>query len=156
MRGNFEMRADFPTFVHMDEGEIIIYRTADGETRLDVRMENDSIWLTQGQMAALFNSTKQNVSLHINNMFKEGELEREATVKYSLTVQQEGTGVVKRKITAYNLDVITAVGYRVKSQRAAQFRIRAQGLERVPYKGYAVNSQAKIEQSEVPAAAVFE
>lgn len=118
----------------MDEGEIIIYRTADGETRLDVRMENDSIWLTQGQMAALFNSTKQNVSLHINNMFKESELEREATVKYSLTVQQEGMRVVKRKITAYNLDVITSVGYRVKSQRAAQFRIRAQGLERVPYK----------------------
>ena len=68
-------------FVSMDRGEIIIYQTADGETRLDVRMENDSVWLTQAQMVELFNSTKQNVSLHINNIFKEGELEREATVK---------------------------------------------------------------------------
>ena len=74
----------------MDRGEIIIYQTADGETRLDVRMENDSVWLTQAQMVELFNSTKQNVSLHINNIFKEGELEREATVKEYLIVRQEG------------------------------------------------------------------
>ena len=87
MRRLLEMRADFPIFVRMDRGEIIIYQTADGETCIDVRMENDSVWLTQAQMVELFNSTKQNVSLHINNLFKEGELEREATVKEYLIVQ---------------------------------------------------------------------
>ena len=148
--GNFlEMRVDFSTFVYMDRGEIIIYQTADGETCLDVRMENDSVWLTQAQMVELFNSTKQNVSLHINNLFKEGELEREATVKEYLIVQQEGHRSVKRKITAYNLDVIISVGYRVKSQRGTQFRIWANKvLKEYLIKGYAVNSQAKIEQLE--------
>ena len=82
----------------MDRGEIIIYQTADGETRLDVRMENDSVWLTQAQMVELFNSTKQNVSLHINNIFKEGELEREATVKEYLIVRQEGNRSVRQFI----------------------------------------------------------
>jgi len=133
----------------MDRGEIIIYQTADGETRLDVRMENDSVWLTQAQMVELFNSTKQNVSLHINNLFKEGELERGATVKEYLIVQQEGHRSVKRKITAYNLDVIISVGYRVKSQRGTQFRIWANKvLKEYLIKGYAINSQAKIEQLE--------
>ena len=133
----------------MDRGEIIIYQTADGETRLDVRMENDSVWLTQAQMVELFNSTKQNVSLHINNIFKEGELEREATVKEYLIVRQEGNRSVRRKITVYNLDVIISVGYRVKSQRGTQFRIWANKvLREYLIKGYAVNSQAKAEQLE--------
>ena len=136
-------------FAFMDRGEIIIYQTADGETRLDVRMENDSVWLTQAQMVELFNSTKQNVSLHINNLFKEGELERGATVKEYLIVQQEGHRSVKRKIAAYNLDVIISVGYRVKSQRGTQFRIWANKvLKEYLIKGYAINSQAKIEQLE--------
>ena len=149
MRKLLEMRADFPIFVGMDRGEIIIYQTADGETCLDVRMENDSVWLTQAQMVELFNSTKQNVSLHINNLFKEGELERGATVKEYLIVQQEGHRSVKRKITAYNLDVIISVGYRVKSQRGTQFRIWANKvLKEYLIKGYAINSQAKIEQLE--------
>lgn len=129
-------------FVSMDRGEIIIYQTADGETRLDVRMENDSVWLTQAQMVELFNSTKQNVSLHINNIFKEGELEREATVKEYLIVRQEGNRSVRRKITVYNLDVIISVGYRVKSQRGTQFRIWANKiLKEYLIKGYAVNTQ---------------
>ena len=136
-------------FVFMDRGEIIIYQTADGETRLDVRMENDSVWLTQAQMVELFNSTKQNVSLHISNIFKEGELEREATVKEYLIVRQEGNRSVRRKITVYNLDVIISVGYRVKSQRGTQFRIWANKvLREYLIKGYAVNSQAKAEQLE--------
>ena len=109
----------------MNTGEVLIYRTADGETRLDVRLENDSVWLTQAQMVELFNSTKQNVSRHISNVFKEGELERAATVKEYLTVRQEGNRAVKRKMTAYNLDAIISVGYRVKSQRGTQFRIWA-------------------------------
>lgn len=133
----------------MNTGEVIIYRSADGETHLDVRLEGDSVWLTQGQMVELFNSTKQNVSLHINNLFKEGELEREATVKEYLIVRQEGNRIVKRKITAYNLDVIISVGYRVKSQRGTQFRIWANKvLKEYLIKGYAVNSQAKAEQLE--------
>lgn len=136
-------------FAFMDRGEIIIYQTADGETRLDVRMENDSVWLTQAQMVELFNSTKQNVSLHINNIFKEGELEREATVKEYLIVRQEGNRSVRRKITVYNLDVIISVGYRVKSQRGTQFRIWANKiLKEYLIKGYAVNTQAKAEQLE--------
>lgn len=133
----------------MDTGEIVIYQTADGETRLDVRMGNDSVWLTQAQMVELFNSTKQNVSLHVNNIFKEGELERRATVKEYLIVRQEGSRAVKRKIKAYNLDVIISVGYRVKSQRGTQFRIWANKvLKEYLIKGYAVNAQAKTEQLE--------
>ena len=120
-------------FAFMDRGEIIIYQTADGETRLDVRMENDSVWLTQAQMVELFNSTKQNVSLHINNIFKEGELEREATVKEYLIVRQEGNRSVRRKITVYNLDVIIWANKILK-----EYLI----------KGYAVNTQAKAEQLE--------
>lgn len=112
-------------------------------------MENDSVWLTQAQMVELFNSTKQNVSLHINNIFKEGELEREATVKEYLIVRQEGNRSVRRKITVYNLDVIISVGYRVKSQRGTQFRIWANKiLKEYLIKGYAVNTQAKAEQLE--------
>ena len=136
-------------FAFMDRGEIIIYQTADGETRLDVRMENDSVWLTQAQMVELFNSTKQNVSLHINNIFKEGELEREATVKEYLIVRQEGNRSVRRKITVYNLDVIISVGYRVKSQRGTQFRIWANKiLKDYLIKGYAINQQVKAAQLE--------
>ena len=136
-------------FAFMDRGEIIIYQTADGETRLDVRMENDSVWLTQAQMVELFNSTKQNVSLHINNIFKEGELEREATVKEYLIVRQEGNRSVRRKITVYNLDVIISVGYRVKSQRGTQFRIWANKvLKEYLIKGYAVKENIKLEQYE--------
>lgn len=112
-------------FAFIDGGELIIYQTADGETRLDVRMENDSVWLMQAQMVELFNSTKQNVSLHINNIFKEDELKREATVKEYLIVRQEGNRSVRRKITVYNLDVIISAGYRVKSRRGTQFRIWA-------------------------------
>ena len=97
-------------FVSMDNGEIIIYRTADGETRLEVRMESDSVWLTQAQMVELFNSTKQNVSLHINNIFKEGELEREATVKEYLIVRQEGNRSVRRTLKVGKLDVILTGG----------------------------------------------
>ena len=136
-------------FAFMDRGEIIIYQTADGETRLDVRMENDSVWLTQAQMVELFNSTKQNVSLHINNIFKEGELEREATVKEYLILRQEGNRSVRRKITVYNLDVIISVGYRVKSQRGTQFRIWANKvLKEYLIKGYVVKENIKLEQYE--------
>ena len=149
MRKLLEMRADFPIFVGMDRGEIIIYQTADGETCLDVRMENDSVWLTQAQMAELFQTTPQNITMHTNHVFREGELEKEATCKRSLQVRQEGTRTIRRIQNIYNLDVIISVGYRVKSQRGTQFRIWANKvLKEYLIKGYAINSQAKIEQLE--------
>ncbi len=105
--------------------EIIIYKPDNSTEQYDVRFEDDTVWLSQAQMVTLFNSTKQNVSLHIINIFKEGKLTIEATVKEYLTVQTEGTRKVQRTITLYNLDVIISVGYRVKSQRGTQFRIWA-------------------------------
>lgn len=133
----------------MNGGEIIIYRTVDGETRLDVRLEGDSVWLTQGQMAELFQTTPQNITMHTNNVYREGELEKEATCKKSLHVRQEGTRSIRRIQNMYNLDVIISVGYRVKSQRGTQFRIWANKvLKEYLIKGYAVNSQAKAEQLE--------
>ena len=106
----------------MEENNIIIYQTEDGQARIDVRLEHDTVWLTQAQMVELFQTTKQNVSLHVGNVFKEGELEQEATVKEYLTVQKEGKREVTRQVKYYNLDVIISVGYRVKSQRGVQFR----------------------------------
>ena len=86
-----------------------------------VKLEDESVWLTQAQMVELFQASKQNVSLHINNIFKEGELQKIATVKEYSTVQKEGNRFVKRKIEYYNLDVIISVGYRIKSIRGTQF-----------------------------------
>lgn len=149
MPENFEMQADFSIFVRMDNGEIIIYRTADGETRLEVRMESDSVWLTQAQIAELFQTTPQNITMHTNHVFREGELEKEATCKRSLQVRQEGTRTIRRIQNIYNLDVIISVGYRVKSPRGTQFRIWANKvLKEYLIKGYAVNNQAKAEQLE--------
>lgn len=102
--------------------EIIIYKSKDKKTQVEVKFENDTVWLTQQQMAELFGQTKQNISLHINNCFKEKELSKKSTVKDSLTVQTEGTRSVKRKLEYFNLDVIISVGYRVKSIRGTQFR----------------------------------
>lgn len=133
----------------INNSEIVIYKTADGTTQLDVKLENDSVWLSQSQLIELFQSTKQNVSLHINNVFKEGELDKKATVKEYLTVRQEGSRSVQRNIAHYNLDVIISVGYRVKSQRGTQFRIWANSvLKEYLIKGYAINQNAKNEQLE--------
>ena len=108
-----------------NDTQIVIYQTEDGKAKLDVHLEKDTVWLSQSQMTELFQQTKQNISLHVNNIFKEDELIPEATVKEYLTVQNEGGRVVKRKVTYYNLDVIISVGYRVKSKRGTQFRIWA-------------------------------
>lgn len=122
------------------ENEIIIYQTQDGQTKIDVRIENETVWLTQNQMAELFQTTKQNISLHIKNIFEEQELEENSTVKDYLTVQNEGARTVSRNITHYNLDVIISVGYRVKSLRGTQFRIWAtQVLKEYMRKGFALN-----------------
>jgi len=126
--------------------EVIIYQSKDKKTQIDVKFENDTVWLTQQQMAELFGQTKQNVSLHINNCFKEKELTKKATVKDSLTVRKEGKREVKRKIEFYNLDVIISVGYRVKSVRGTQFRQWAsQVLKDFLVEGIAVNNK-RLEQ----------
>jgi len=109
----------------MNANEIVIYQPDNNFTQFEVRIEDDTVWLTQVQLVSLFESTKQNISLHINNVFNEGELNYNSTVKECLTVQKEGLRNVKRKVTFYNLDVIISVGYRIKSQRGTQFRIWA-------------------------------
>jgi len=101
------------------EGEIILYQSEDS-TQIEVRIEDETVWLSQAQMVDLFMSTKQNISLHINNIFKEGELNRDSVVKLSLTTASDGKNY---KTTFYNLDVIISVGYRVISKRGIQFCI---------------------------------
>lgn len=108
-----------------NQNKVIIYKTTDGKAEIDVKLENETVWLTQSQMADLFQSTKQNVALHISNIFEDNELVQDSTVKEYLTVQKEGSRDVKRAVLHYNLDVIISVGYRVKSSQAVQFRIWA-------------------------------
>jgi len=126
----------------MKKGEIVLYQPEDTSIQIEVRIEEDTVWLTQSQLVELFNSTKQNISLHINNIFKEGELERDSTVKEYLTVQTEGSRKVRRTTTCYNLDVIISVGYRVKSKRGTSFRIWANKvLKDYLLKGYAIHQR---------------
>ena len=130
-----------------EDQKIVIYQTEDGQTQIDVRLEDETVWLTQAQMVELFQTTKQNISLHVGNVFKEGELEQEATVKEYLTVQNEGNRKVTRKVKYYNLDVIISVGYRVKSKRGTAFRIWARKIIKdYLVKGYAVNERIRKEQ----------
>jgi hypothetical protein len=102
--------------------DLILYTTDDGQSRIQLRADGQTVWLTQLEMAELFSATKQNISLHLKNLFEEGELDPQATVKESLTVQTEGPREVRRTVTIYNLDAILAVGYRVRSTRGMQFR----------------------------------
>ncbi|NLS91502.1 MAG: virulence RhuM family protein [Planctomycetaceae bacterium] len=102
--------------------DLILYASEDGKSRLQLRVDGGTIWLSQAEIAELFQTSKQNVSLHANNILEEGELQAEATVKESLTVQIEGKREVKRTIQFYNLDLILAIGYRVRSPRGTQFR----------------------------------
>ncbi len=126
----------------MDKAEIIIYQPDEQSAKLEVRIEDETVWLTQIQLVELFKSTKQNISLHINNIFREGELHPDSTVKKYLTIQNEGKRRVKRKVLIYNLDVIISVGYRVKSQRGTQFRIWANRVLRdYLLRGYAINQR---------------
>ena len=105
-----------------NRSEIILYNTEDGQGRIQVRLEGGTVWLPQSGMVDLYQTTKQNVSLHIKNIYEEGELARETTVKQYLTVQTEGSRKITRPIEFYNLDMILAVGYRVRSHRGVQFR----------------------------------
>lgn len=126
------------------KGRVVLYQTPDGQTSLDVKLENDTVWLTQAQMASLFETTKQNISLHVNNVFREGELEKEVVVKDFLTTTHHGAIAGKMQshyVSFYSLDVIISVGYRVKSKRGTQFRIWANSiLKGYLIKGYVIKN----------------
>jgi len=113
------MSGDLPA---PSDSQIVIYQSPSGTTRLEVRLQEETVWLTQGLMADLYQTTKQNISLHIQNIYSDGELTPEATVKEYLTVRQEGSRTVRRLLDHYNLDMIIAVGYRVRSRIATRFR----------------------------------
>nr|WP_276901599.1 virulence protein RhuM/Fic/DOC family protein [Pedobacter kyonggii] len=126
----------------MIKDEIIIYKTEEGLPAIEVAYGNETVWLTQQQMRQLFNKTKQNISLHIKNIFEENELDKISTVKKSLTVRKEGNRSVSREIEFYSLDVVISVGYRVKSKEGTKFRIWAnQILKDYLIKGYALNNK---------------
>ncbi len=105
--------------LEFSKGQILIYKTDDGQVKLQVRLEDETVWLTQQLIADLFQTTVPNISMHIRNVYEEGELTSEATVKEFLTVRQEGKRQVKRLLEYYNLDMIISVGYRVKSHGTA-------------------------------------
>lgn len=128
--------------------QLILYQTEDGETQIQVVMQGETVWLTQKEMAELFQRDKSVISRHIQNVFKEGELEPESTVAKIATVQQEGGRTITRDVEYYNLDVIISVGYRVKSHRGTQFRIWAtRTLREFLVKGF-VMDDARLEGSE--------
>ena len=127
--------------------QIIIYQTEDGQTQVDVRMENETVWLTQAQMAELFETDRTSIVRHINNIYKEEELDRESTCAKIAQVQVEGKRTVKRSIPYFNLDMIISVGYRVNSKRGVRFRQWANNvLKQYLIKGYAVNERMRKEQ----------
>ena len=130
----------------MEQGEIILYQP-DEAVKLEVRLEDETVWLTQNQMAELFQSTKQNISLHTNNIFKEKELDMDSVVKESLTTASDGK---RYRTKYYSLDVIISVGYRVKSQRGTQFRVWANRvLKDYLLKGYSINQRVDQLESKI-------
>ena len=131
-----DMKDDLP------KGEILVYQTEDGRIKLDVRLEDETVWLTQQLIAELFQTTVPNISMHIRNIYGEGELAPEATVKKFLTVRREGDRDVRRELDFYNLDMIISVGYRVKSLLATRFRIWAtQRLKEYIVKGFTMDDE---------------
>lgn len=124
------------------QGQFLVYQAEDGKLKIDVRFEEESVWLTQQHMAELFQTTQQNISQHILNIYDEGELQTEATHKKFLLVRQEGSRKVKRQLDYYNLDMIISVGYRVKSHVATRFRIWAtQQLTEFIRKGFLLDDE---------------
>ncbi|MBR1732349.1 MAG: virulence protein RhuM/Fic/DOC family protein [Alloprevotella sp.] len=131
----------------MNENQIIIYQTEDGRTQIDVRLENDTVWLTQAQMAELFQTDRTSIVRHVNNIYKSEELEREATCAKIAQVQIEGQRTVRRTIPYYNLDMIISVGYRVNTKRGIKFRQWANCvLREYLVQGYAVSDRLRREQ----------
>ena len=131
----------------MEQNKIVIYQTEDGQTQIDVRLENETVWLTQAQMAELFETDRTSIVRHINNIYRVEELDREATCAKIAQVQTEGKRQVTRTIPYFNLDMIISVGYRVNSKRGVKFRQWAnQVLKDYLVKGYAVNERIRKEQ----------
>ena len=131
----------------MKQDQIVIYQTEDGQTQIDVRLENETVWLTQAQMAELFETDRTSIVRHINNIYKVDELDRESTCAKIAQVQIEGKRTVKRNIPYFNLDMIISVGYRVNSKRGVKFRQWANRvLKDYLVKGYAVNERIRHEQ----------
>ncbi len=125
-----------------EQNQIEIYQANDGTTQIDVQFEQETVWLNRNQLVSLFDRDIKTIGKHINNVFKEGELSKEATVAKYATVQKEGDRQVTRDVEHYNLDVIISVGYRVKSQRGTQFRIWANNvLKDYLVKGYSINEK---------------
>jgi len=123
-------------------GEMLVYQTDDGQVKLEVRLRNETVWLTQQMMAELFQTTVPNISMHIRNIYAEGELTPEATIKKFLTVRPEGKRDVRRELDFYNLDMIISVGYRVKSSIATRFRIWAtHRLKEYIVKGFVMDDE---------------
>lgn len=130
-----------------NNSSIILYQSEDGQTHVDVRMENDTVWLTQAQMAELFETDRTSIVRHINNIYKTEELEREATCAKNAQVQMEGNRTVTRQIPFFNLDMIISVGYRVNAKRGVKFRQWANRiLKQYLIKGYAINQNLKLER----------
>ncbi len=128
------------------DNKIVIYQTEDGKTQLDVKLENETVWLTQAQMVQLFDSSKANVSEHIKHIYEDGELAADSTVRKFRTVQTEGKRQVGRNVTYYNLDLIISLGYRVNTKRGIQFRQWATSVLRdYLIKGYAINQRIREE-----------
>ena len=126
----------------MDTGQIILYQSQGGEAKIEVRLANETVWLTADQMAELFQRNKSTISRHIKNIFESGELEQNRTVAFFATVQNEGQRKVERNIAYYNLDMIISVGYRVNSHRGVQFRQWAtQVLKEYMIKGFVLNDE---------------
>ena len=122
--------------------DVILYRTDDGESAIELHLDNGTVWLTQQELAELFQTSKQNISKHIKAIFEDGELSEEATVNYKLTVQNEGNRSVQRNVAYYNLDMILAIGYRVRSPRGIQFRHYASTvLKEYLIKGFAMDDE---------------
>jgi len=125
-----------------NNSQLIIYQTESGETKIDVRLEDETVWLTQKLMAELFDTTPQNITIHLKNCYVEGELSEESTCKDFLQVQEEGTRTIERKRKFYNLDAIISVGYRIKSKTATHFRKWAtQRLKEYIVKGFVMDDE---------------
>ena len=130
-----------------EDQKIVIYQTEDGQTQIDVRLENETVWLTQAQMAELFQTDRTSIVRHINNIYKVEELDRESTCAKIAQVQIEGKRTVKRNIPYFNLDMIISVGYRVNSKRGVKFRQWANKvLKEYLVKGYAINDRIRKDQ----------
>ena len=130
--------------------QLIIYQTEDGQTKIDVRFDGDTVWLTQTALAELFQTTKNNISQHVKNVFEEGEVDQRATVKKFLTVQTEGQREVKRELEYYNLDLIISIGYRIKSRVASAFRIWAtKHLHEFIVKGFVMDDE-RLKNPDIP------